>query len=65
MSPDLSPIEHVWDILEKRVRRRDPPPRTLGELDATLQAEWRRILHVTIRRLIALTIEADLHVKHV
>ena len=52
MSPDLSPIEHVWDILGKRVRRRIPQPRTLGELGAALQDEWGRIPQVTIRRLI-------------
>lgn len=52
MSPDLSPIEHVWDILGKRVRRRTPPPRTLGELGTALEDEWRRIPQVTIRRLI-------------
>ena len=43
MSPDLSPIEHVCDILGIRVRRRIPQPRTLGELGAALQEEWGRI----------------------
>ena len=52
MSPDLSPIIHVWNILRKRVRRRIPQPRTLGELCALLQEEWGRIPQVTIRRLI-------------
>ena len=52
MSPDLSPIEHVWDILGKRVRRCTPQPRTLGELGAALQEEWGRIPQITIRRLI-------------
>ena len=52
MSPDLSPIEHVWDILGKRVRRCIRQPRTLGELCAVLQEEWGRIPQVTIRRLI-------------
>ena len=37
---DLSPIEHVWDILGKLVRRRSPQPRTLGQLGAALEEEW-------------------------
>ena len=48
MSPDLSPIEHVWDILGKRVRIRIPQPRTLGKLGAALQEEWGRIPQVTM-----------------
>ena len=41
-SPDLSPIEHVWDFLGQRVRQRVPRLRTLQGLGAALQEEWRR-----------------------
>ena len=51
-SPDLSPIEHVWDILGQRVRQRVPRPRTLQALGAALQEEWRRIPLLQIARLI-------------
>ena len=51
-SLDLSPIEHVWDILGQRVRQRVPQPRTLQVLGAALQEEWRRIPQLQIARLI-------------
>ena len=50
-SPDLSPIEHVWDILGLRVRQRVPRPRTLQALGAALQEEWRRKPQLQIARL--------------
>ena len=51
-SPDLSPIEHVWDILGQRVRQRVPRSRMLQALGAALQEEWRRIPQLQIARLI-------------
>ena len=51
-SPDLSPIEHVWDILGQRVQQRDPQPRTLQALGTTLQEEWRRLPQLQIARLV-------------
>ena len=31
-SPDLNPIEHVWDVFDGRVRTRAIPPRNVWEL---------------------------------
>ena len=49
-SPDLSPIEHVWDELGRRVRNRRPKPQTRQELDAALINEWNNIPRNIIRR---------------
>ncbi|XP_041366897.1 corticotropin-releasing factor receptor 1-like [Gigantopelta aegis] len=54
MSPDLSPIEHVWDMIGRRVRQRQRPPTTLAELDQALQEEWNRPPQMAIGRLIRL-----------
>lgn len=51
-SPDLNPIEHVWDILYRRVTHMANPPQTIQELENALVQEWNAIPQGTIRRLI-------------
>ncbi|GFY11255.1 transposable element Tcb2 transposase [Trichonephila clavipes] len=51
-SPDMNPIEHVWDALGRRVAGRQPPPQTLQELERALLEEWDRIPHLVINSLI-------------
>lgn len=53
LSPDLSPIEHLWDELDRRVRRRQNPPETTAQLRTALLEEWNNIPQATIRALIA------------
>jgi hypothetical protein len=36
VSPDLNPIEHVWDRLNRSVRGRPIPPQTVQDLEQTL-----------------------------
>ena len=42
-SPDLNPIEHVWEMLDRRVRGRPAPPQTLQQLANCLIGEWEWI----------------------
>ncbi|GFW42343.1 transposable element Tcb2 transposase [Trichonephila clavipes] len=51
-SPDMNPIEHVWDSLGRRVAGRQRPPQTLQELETTLLEEWDKILQLVINSLI-------------
>ncbi|UYV64656.1 hypothetical protein LAZ67_3001551 [Cordylochernes scorpioides] len=49
--PDLSPIEHVWDIIGRRLHAL-PQPRSENELWQMVEREWRAIPQDTIRTLI-------------
>ena len=51
-SPDLNPIEHLWDELERRLRARPALPTNLQELRAALEEEWLAIPQERISRLI-------------
>jgi transposase len=51
-SPDMNPIEHVWDQLGKRVRRRPNPPITTEQLAQALVEEWDHFPQDALRRLI-------------
>ncbi|GFS61081.1 transposable element Tcb1 transposase [Trichonephila clavipes] len=51
-SPDLNPIEHVWDMLGRRIAACQPPPTCLPELRWALLNEWCNILQDQIDNLI-------------
>ena len=42
-SPDLAPIEHVWDELGRRVYSRPNKPTTVDGLRRVLTEEWNNI----------------------
>ncbi|UYV61654.1 RPS10 [Cordylochernes scorpioides] len=50
-SPDLSPIEHVWDIIGRRLHAL-PQPRSEDELWQMVEMEWRAIPQDAICTLI-------------
>ncbi|GFX45155.1 transposable element Tcb1 transposase [Trichonephila clavipes] len=51
-SPDFKPIEHVWDMLDRRIAARQPPPTCLPELRRVFLDEWCNIPQDQIDNLI-------------
>ncbi|GFY11741.1 collagen alpha-5(IV) chain [Trichonephila clavipes] len=51
-SPDLNPIELVWDFLGRRLAARTLPPVTIRELRLALQDEWAAMPQQLIDTLI-------------
>jgi transposase len=48
MIPELNHIEHIWDILGRRIQVREPPVQNIRQLEATLHRVWQQ---QDIRRL--------------
>ena len=51
VSPDLSPLEHLWDVMERCLRRRSVEPANHQQLAQALQELWnaipqRQIVHL-------------------
>lgn len=51
-SPDLNPIEQLWDQLAKAVAARVQLDSTVNDLRRFLQEEWQRIPQIRIQRLV-------------
>ena len=51
-SPDLNPLENLWDHLDRVVRNRPDPPRTPAAMLQALTAAWNAIDQATIQRLV-------------
>ncbi|GFV35185.1 transposable element Tcb2 transposase [Trichonephila clavipes] len=52
-SPDLNPIDHVWDMRGRRNAARPRPPATVRDLEIALLEEWNSIPQSLIDNLIA------------
>ncbi|GBN73540.1 hypothetical protein AVEN_199945-1 [Araneus ventricosus] len=50
-SPDLSPIEHVWDIIGRQLQHHPLPAQTVPVLTAQVQQAWNSIPQSDIRHL--------------
>jgi transposase len=48
MSPDLNPIEDIWDMSGRRIQAREPPVQNKRQLEATLHREWQQLSRLDI-----------------
>ncbi len=51
-SLDMSPIEHVWDALDRRIRQHVPVLTNVQQLRTAIEEEWTNIPWATINNLI-------------
>jgi transposase len=52
MSPDMNPIEHVWDYIGQRLNHRNPQCQNLAELRTSMVKEWQNFPQYKLRRLV-------------
>ena len=51
-SPDLNPVELLWDVLDKQVQSMEAPPHNLQDLKDLLPTSWCQIPQHTFRDLV-------------
>ena len=42
MSPDMNPIEHVWDFIGRKINQRNPKCQNIDELRTAILQEWQQ-----------------------
>ena len=65
-SPDLNPIQHLWDQVDRKIREMDHLPTSRQELENAIKIVWNDISVSTVRDLIRSMprrVEAVLHSK--
>jgi hypothetical protein len=48
---NLNAIEHILDMLGRRIQAREPPVQNIRQLEAALHREWQQLSQQDIRRL--------------
>ena len=51
MNPHLNLIEHIWDMLGRRMKAREPPVQLIRQLKVALHREWQQLSKQDNRRL--------------
>ena len=51
MSPDMNPIEHLWDMIELDIRRQNPRFRRIVDMENALFQAWQRVQQRDVRTL--------------
>ncbi len=51
-SPDLNPIEHLWDVVEREIRIMDVQPTNLQQLRDALMSIWTKISEECCQHLV-------------
>ena len=51
-SPDLNPIKHLWDELERRLRARSNRATSVPDLSNALVVEWKQIPTAMFQHLV-------------
>lgn len=51
-SPDLNPLGHLWDVLEKQVQSLEAPPHNIQDFKDLLLTSWCEIPQTTFRGLV-------------
>ncbi len=66
-SPDLNPIEHLWDVVERKIRIMDVQPTNLQQLRDAIMSIWTKISEECFQHLVESMprrIKADLGVPN-
>ena len=52
MSLDMNTIDHVWDVVDRKVKQRNPQCQIIAELINSFQEEWLRFPQNSLCRLV-------------
>ena len=65
MSPDMNPIEHVWDFIGRKINQCNPKCQNIDELRTAILQEWQQFPQERLRRLVRTTTRrvTELHNK--